>query len=379
MRPISESLPRTRAEGEARDLRGLAHVHWAPGITALLLSLFGIVTIHSAASELPGNYALRQLLYLGVALVVGALALATDSRVLVRLAPLIYGLSLALLVLVLILGAEGGGARSWLEIGPLRFQPSELAKVATGLMLARNLGRAGGAHLGFRELAGVAAVLAPPMVLIVLERDLGGAAMLVPMAVGVVFTAGVRWRVVLATLVVGVVVAAGAWNFALLDYQKERVHTFLSPESDPLGAGYQLRQSQIAVGSGGLAGRGYMQGTQSQLRFLPARHTDFVLSVLAEEWGFLGVTGVLALYAWYLLAGIGIAGGARDREAVLLAAGLLAGLGFQILYNIAMVVGLVPVTGVPLPFLSSGGSFLVACFAATGILLGIDLRRHVNR
>jgi rod shape determining protein RodA len=217
------------------------------------------------------------------------------------------------------------------------------------------------------------------MALIVLERDLGGAAMFLPMALGMVLVAGVRWRVLLLALAVGAVVATGAWSFVLLDYQKERVHTFLAPESDPLGAGYQLRQSKIAVGSGGFLGRGYMQGTQSQLRFLPARHTDFVLAVLAEEWGFVGVVCVLGLYAWYLLSGVGIASTARDREGVLLAAGLLAGLGFQVLYNLAMVVGLVPVTGIPLPFLSYGGSFLVASFLLTGILLGIDLRRHVNR
>lgn len=203
--------------------------------------------------------------------------------------------------------------------------------------------------------------------------------MFLPMTLGMVLVAGVRWRAVLLTVGLGVLVATGAWNFLLLDYQKERVHAFMSPESDPLGAGYQLRQSKIAVGSGGFLGRGYMQGTQSQLRFLPARHTDFVLAVLAEEWGFVGVVVVLGLYAWYLLSGVGIASTARDRSSILLAAGLLAGLGFQVLYNVAMVVGLVPVTGIPLPFLSYGGSFLVATFLATGILLGIDLRRHVNR
>ncbi|MGH9379669.1 MAG: rod shape-determining protein RodA [Thermoanaerobaculia bacterium] len=364
---------------DRRELRGLAHLRWGPGIAGLLLAIIGVVTIHSAASELPGDYATRQLIWLAIALALGMVALWTETQVLVRLAPPLYGLSLALLVLVLILGTEAGGARSWIDLGPLRFQPSELARLATALLLARNLGGVHQPRIEVRHLLQTAAVVLPPMVLIALEPDLGGAAMFVPMTLGMVLVAGVRWRVMLLAVGLGVLTAAGAWNFVLLDYQKERVRTFLSPESDPLGAGYQLRQSKIAVGSGGFLGRGYMQGTQSQLRFLPARHTDFVLAVLAEEWGFVGIVSVLGLYAWYLLSGVGIASTAADRSSILLAAGLLSGFGFQVLYNVAMVVGLVPVTGIPLPFLSYGGSFLVATFLVTGVLLGIDLRRHVNR
>ena len=170
-----------------------------------------------------------------------------------------------------------------------------------------------------------------------------------------------------------------AWNFFMLDYQRQRVLTFVSPSSDPLGAGYQLRQSKIAVGSGGLSGRGYMQGTQSQLRFLPARHTDFVFAVLAEEWGFAGVLFVLALYTWFGLSGVVIAQRARDRAGILLVTGLLSGFAFHVVYNTAMVVGLVPITGIPLPFVSYGGSFLLTSFVAAGIILGVDFRRHVNR
>lgn len=372
MRRISESLRPSSGSG-------LAHLRWGPGIAGVLLALIGVVTIHSAASELPGDYATRQLIWLGLALGLGAVALWTETQVLVRLAPPLYGLSLLLLLLVLIIGTEAGGAQSWLDLGPLRFQPSELAKLTTALLLARNLGGVYQQRLGMSHLLQTAAVVLPPMALIALERDLGGAVMFLPMTLGMVLVAGVHWRAVLLTIGLGVLVATAAWNFLLLDYQKERVHAFMSPESDPLGAGYQLRQSKIAVGSGGFLGRGYMQGTQSQLRFLPARHTDFVLAVLAEEWGFVGVVTVLGLYAWYLLSGVGIASTAGDRASILLAAGLLAGLGFQVLYNVAMVVGLVPVTGIPLPFLSYGGSFLVVTFLATGILLGIDLRRHVNR
>jgi rod shape determining protein RodA len=162
-------------------------------------------------------------------------------------------------------------------------------------------------------------------------------------------------------------------------YQRDRVLTFLQPARDPLGKGYQLRQSKIAVGSGELSGKGYMQGTQSQLRFLPARHTDFIFAVLAEEWGFIGVAAALGLYALYLFSGAQVAMRARDRAGILLVVGLLSMTAFHVIYNTAMVVGMTPVTGIPLPFLSYGGSFMLANFIATGIILGVDFRRYVNR
>ena len=162
-------------------------------------------------------------------------------------------------------------------------------------------------------------------------------------------------------------------------YQRQRVITFLAPESDPLGAGYQVRQSKIAVGSGGLTGKGYMQGTQSQLRFLPARHTDFIFAVLAEEWGFLGVLAVLGLYALYIVSALRVALRARDRAGILLVVGLVSVFAFHVVYNTAMVVGLLPITGIPLPFLSYGGSFTLVNFVATGLILAVDVQRYVNR
>jgi rod shape determining protein RodA len=217
------------------------------------------------------------------------------------------------------------------------------------------------------------------MTLVALDPDLGGAAMFLPMLAGMVLVSGVRWRVVVVGVVVVVLLTAGLWSFVMQPYQKGRVKTFLSPESDPLGTGYQLRQSKIAVGSGQLLGRGYLQGTQSQLRFLPARHTDFIFAVLAEEWGFLGVAVVLTLYSVYVLNGARVGMRARDRAGILLVVGLLSGFAFHVLYNTAMVVGLVPITGIPLPFLSYGGSFTLANFMAAGLILGVDFRRHVNR
>jgi rod shape determining protein RodA len=216
------------------------------------------------------------------------------------------------------------------------------------------------------------------MALIALQPDLGSAAMFVPLLGGMLLVAGVRWKVIVVGAVAVLVLGAGLWFFALQDYQRQRVHTFLNPSSDPLGAGYQVQQSKIAVGSGGLTGKGYLQGTQSQLRFLPARHTDFVFAVLAEEWGYLGTLVALGLYAMWIVNAFRIALRAREREAVLLIAGLVCLFAFHVVYNTAMVVGLVPITGIPLPFLSYGGSFTLLNFAITGLILGIDARRYVN-
>jgi rod shape determining protein RodA len=191
--------------------------------------------------------------------------------------------------------------------------------------------------------------------------------------------AGVRLRLLAIAALIAIVVGAGVWAVGMKSYQRQRVLSFLNPQSDPLGAGYQVRQSKIAVGSGKLVGKGYMQGTQSQLRFLPARHTDFILAVLAEEWGFVGVVTVLILYIIYIRSAARIAMRARDRAGIFLVTGLVSITCFHVLYNSAMVVGLAPNTGIPLPFLSYGGSFTMVNFIATGIILGVDLRRYVNR
>jgi rod shape determining protein RodA len=199
------------------------------------------------------------------------------------------------------------------------------------------------------------------------------------MLAGALLVAGLRPRLLATGAAVALVVGLGVWTFGMKDYQRDRIATFLQPESDPRGAGYQLRQSKIAVGSGELLGKGYQQGTQSQLRFLPARHTDFIFAVLAEEWGFLGVALVMALYGGFLFGAAEVASRARDRLGILLVMSLLAVIGFHVVYNTAMVIGLVPVTGIPLPFLSYGGSFTLFCFIATGLVLNVDFRRYVNR
>jgi rod shape determining protein RodA len=216
------------------------------------------------------------------------------------------------------------------------------------------------------------------MGLIAAQPDLGTAICLFPIFLCGAFLAGVRVRALIGLAVLGLVVGGFAWQFALRDYQKDRIYTFLNPNLDPKGKGYQKIQSEIAVGSGGLLGKGYMQGSQSQLGYLPARHTDFVFSVLAEEMGFVGVAVVLGLYVFVLWRLLETARVARDRAGALLAAGIAAAFAFQVVYNVAMVAGLVPVKGLPLPLLSYGGSSVLSSLLAIGLVLNVRMRRFAN-
>jgi rod shape determining protein RodA len=376
--PISTiiNLPETVRPDQLRRLGG---ARWALVATALLLSGIGLATVHSASSELRVDYLPRQALFVGAGLVLFLIALSFDYRVLLGLSVPAYVASNVALLLVLVVGIEAGGARSWLGVGGWRLQPSEFAKVATALLLARYLSSIAERYLQPRQIVTAIAIVALPMELIRRQPDLGGAAMYLPMLVCVLLVAGIRPRLLVAASLAFVVLGGLAWSFAMRPYQRERVLTFLQPDRDPLGAGYQVRQSKIAVGSGEFAGRGYMQGTQSQLRFLPARHTDFIFAVLAEEWGFLGTSATLGLFAAFLLNGTRVAMRARDRAGILLVVALLAGTAAHVVYNTAMVLGLAPNTGIPLPFLSYGGSFMLANYLTLGIILGVDLRRYVNR
>ena len=375
-RSISSILP--LAEEKPR-LRLLSSVDLGLTLSALLLAAIGLLTVHSASAEMPVDYLPRQALWVGLGFVLLLIVVSIDYHVLLDLSLMLYVLGLASLVLVLFAGVERGGAANWLQIGPFQFQPSEFAKLATGLLVARYLAGLNRRVLDLPQIFMAVAIVALPMVLVAVEPDMGGAAMFAPLIAGMLLVAGIRPRLLLTAAVLAIVLGAGVWTFGMKGYQRQRVLTFLQPETDPLGAGYQVRQSKIAVGSGKLLGKGYLQGTQSQLHYLPARHTDFILAVLAEEWGFLGVLGVLGLYALYITSAARIAIRARDRAGILLVTGLLSVQCFHIIYNSAMVVGYVPITGIPIPFLSYGGSFTMVNFLSTGIMLGVDLRRYVNR
>jgi rod shape determining protein RodA len=379
MQNISKSISiQPLAEERPHPLRHLSSIDLGLALSALLLAAIGLATVHSASSEMPVDYFPRQFGWVGIGLALLVIVMSIDYHVLLDLSVVLYLAGIASLVAVFFVGVQRGGAVNWIQIGPWQFQPSEFAKLATALFIARYLASLNMRALELRQIITALVILGLPVTLVLIEPDMGGALMTMPL-IGMILVAGIRMRLLVTAMVIGLVLGAGVWTFAMHGYQKQRVLTFLNPERDPLGAGYQVRQSKIAVGSGQLTGKGYMQGTQSQLRFLPARHTDFILSVLAEEWGFAGVLTVLSLYALYITSAARIAMRARDRAGIFLVVGLVSVTCFHVLYNSAMVVGFMPITGIPLPFLSYGGSFTMVNFISTGIILGVDMRRYVNR
>lgn len=380
MQSISRSISiLPPAEEKPHRLRQLSSIDLGLALSALLLAAIGLATVHSASAEMPVDYFRSQATWVGIGLVLLVVAMSIDYHVLLDFSVVLYGAGLVALVAVLFVGVQRGGAANWIQIGPWQFQPSEFAKLATALFIARYLSGLNVRILELQQILLTIGIIGLPIVLVAIEPDMGGAGMFTPLVAGMLLVAGIRMRLLITAAVIALALGAGVWMFGMHPYQQKRVLTFLYPERDPLGAGYQVRQSKIAIGSGKLLGKGYMQGTQSQLRFLPARHTDFILAVLAEEWGFAGILTVLGLYAVYITSAARIAMRARDRAGILLVVGLLSITCFHVLYNSAMVMGFLPNTGIPIPFLSYGGSFTIVNFLATGIMLGVDMRRYVNR
>jgi rod shape determining protein RodA len=364
----------------AIDRRLLLNIDWVLLAVTLVLTGIGVAMVLSATHESPRLSGLywKQLYLIAAGLVCLLASLTVDYRRLADRAPLLYLGAVAVLVYVGLFGPRIAGTRRWLMIGSLQLQPSELVKLVAALLVAKVFAESKKETLGLLDILAPGAAVGLLVVLIAAEPDLGTAFCLVPIFLTVAFLAGLRPRAVLV-LIAGLAVASGlGWQFALKDYQKTRIYTYLDPSLDPKGAGYQKIQSQIAVGSGGLTGKGYRNGSQAQLGYLPARHTDFIFSVLAEELGFLGVVFVLGLYLFVLWRMLETAQLARDRIGAFLAAGIAAALAFQVVYNVAMVAGLVPVKGLPLPFMSYGGSSVVSSLLAVGLVLNVRMRRFAN-
>jgi rod shape determining protein RodA len=351
------------------------------GLVAFLLAI-GFANLFSAthadAADGISPLVRRQLAALVVAGVAFLATVMLDYRRFERLAIPIYFATLALLGVTLLVAPVTRGSQSWLVFGSLRFQPSEVAKLALVLMLARHFHHAPPGEIRrLRQLWRPALIAAAPVGLIVLQRDMGVAVLTLLVAVTYLPLARIPWRAWLGVAAAGVVALALVWQFALEPYQRGRILDFLDPGRDPLDSGYQALQSTIAVGSGGLLGKGWLEGTQTHLRFLPTQHTDFVFSVLAEEWGFAGATLVLVTYLTLLLWGLVIARRSKESFGAMLAIGLVGCLFWPAAINVAMVLGLAPVIGLPLPFFSYGGSALVAALVAVGLLLNISMRRFV--
>jgi rod shape determining protein RodA len=346
------------------------------GVTALLAA-YGLLTLLSATHGSPDAPAFlrTRVLHLvvgGAALVAAALF---DYRRLAGAATVIYVGTLAVLAAVLVVGEARLGAQRWIALGPLgAFQPSELAKLALIVTLARHLDVTRTLPR-MRALFPFFAHVAVPVVLIIRQPDLGTALVLVAMLAAMLYVGGARVADLGGLAAIGAVAMPFAWH-VLHDYQRRRLLAFLDPLADPLGAGYALIQSKIAIGSGQIVGKGLFAGTQTLLRFIPEQHTDFIFTVIGEELGFLGALALLALYLLWVWRALDIAASAGDRLGALMATGLATMMVFHVVVNIGMTVGLLPVTGIPLPLISYGGSSLLSTLAGTGLLLSIRLRRR---
>ena len=361
----------SREDGFDRRQRWLRRLHLDLPLLVLVLltAAYGLVVLYSALDG--DSVAFQgQLSRLAVAFVMMLIVAQLDIAMLQRWAPVLYGLGIVMLVLVLLVGVQAKGAQRWLGVPGLpRFQPSELMKLAVPLMVASSLADRPLPPTG-KTVAWVLALIVAPALLIALQPDLGTAILVAAAGFAVLLLSGRFWRWVLLAGLLGLAALPGLW-MVMRDYQRQRVLTLLDPESDPLGAGWNIIQSKIAIGSGGLFGKGLFEGTQSHLNFLPESHTDFILAVLAEELGFLGVLGLLTLYFLLLTRGLYIATQGRDTFARLLAGGLTLTFFTYLFVNVAMVSGLAPVVGVPLPLVSYGGTSALTLLAGFGVLMAV--------
>lgn len=361
------------------DRRLVTHFDWVFLGLILAVAGLGILNLCSVTSDWEANTPiyLKQLTWLGIGLGIALLVCIFDYRHLEYWAFTAYGLTLALLLAVLVIGKTTMGATRWLSLGPINLQPSEIAKLVVIIILARYFaehGHVGGLRL--RELLTPLALLALPVALILKQPDLGTGLMILFIGATMLLFAGLN-LVTLAILSLGTLGTGCIGWFFLHDYQRKRIFTFLNPEADPHGSGYHIIQSKIAIGSGGLFGKGFMKGTQSQLAFLPERHTDFAFSVYAEEWGLIGSLVLLTLYLLIIVWGIYIARRASDRFGMYMAVGVIGMIFWHAVINLGMVVGLLPVVGIPLPLFSYGGTSMVTTMIGVGLLLNVSMRRFM--
>jgi rod shape determining protein RodA len=367
-----------RAEPSFGLTTKLFQISWVYVLLLCALAAVGYAALYSAAGGSPEPYASKQAIRFGFGLVMMLCLAMVDIRVIARLAWPIYGVALALLLLVLRMGHVGKGAQRWIELGGVQLQPSELMKIALVLALAAWFHRATWERMGnplFLVPPAVAVLI--PVGLILKEPNLGTAVITGLVGASIFLAAGVRWWK-MALVVLPIPFAAKIGIGYLHDYQRARIETFLNPESDPLGAGYNIQQSKIALGSGGMWGKGYLQGTQAHLNFLPEKQTDFIFTMLAEEFGFVGCLALLALLLLIVLGAMVIALRCRHQFGRLVALGIAVNFFLYVAVNVAMVMGAIPVGGVPLPLVSYGGSASLTVMFGFGVLMSVHVHRDVE-
>ncbi|GAD91085.1 rod shape-determining protein MrdB [Vibrio halioticoli NBRC 102217] len=361
--------------GKNRSLFERMHLDLPLILGILVLMGCALVIMYSASGQ---NLAMmeRQMMRMLLALSVMVVMAQITPRTYETLAPLLFTGGLILLLGVIFFGEASKGAQRWLNLGFIRFQPSELMKLAVPLMVARYIGNRP-LPPSFRVLVTSLVLVMLPTILIAKQPDLGTSILIAASGIFVIFLAGISWKIILsAAMAVGAFVPI-LWFFLMREYQKVRVRTLFNPESDPLGAGYHIIQSKIAIGSGGLMGKGWLHGTQSQLEFLPERHTDFIFAVIAEEWGLIGVSALLCIYLFVIGRGLYLASQAQTAFGRMMAGSIVLSFFVYIFVNMGMVSGILPVVGVPLPLISYGGTSMVTLMAGFGILMSIQTHRKM--
>jgi rod shape determining protein RodA len=362
------------------DRRLIQNFDWTLLIIALLLSAFGLTTLYSAARagfDTTQAFFFKQLMWYGVGLLIMIISFIISYKRFDQYAYAAYAVCIFLLMAVLLVGKLVAGSKRWLVFGPISFQPSELAKVAVILVLARYYSRTASIKgMRIRDLVIPMLMIAVPFALIVKQPDLGTAVMILLIATSLTVFVKIEKYAMIAIVTFGTVTIPLVW-LMLKNYQKQRILTFLEPDRDPLGAGYHIIQSKIAIGSGMLSGKGFLKGTQNALSFLPEHQTDFIFSVLAEDWGLIGSAALLFIFLLLIFWSLNIAHGCRDPFGSLLAIGITALIGWEVFINIGMVMGLMPVVGIPLPFISYGGSAILCMMLCMGILMNISMRKYL--
>lgn len=357
----------------------LTEMNWGLVLMVSLIAIAGIAMLYSVASASFHPWAIRQIGHFILGLIVLVAAAVIDIRVWMSLAYPAYGVALALLIAVDLFGHVGLGAQRWISLGPVDLQPSELMKIALVLALARYLhGKSTEEVSKPVPLAIGLAMIGIPAIFVVLQPNLGTTLIILADGCSLLFLAGLSWWWIAPTLGAAAAAVPLAWRFVLHDYQKARVETFLDPESDALGKGWNITQAKIAIGSGGVAGKGFTEGTQSRLNFLPEKQTDFIWTSICEEFGFVGALAILVLFAVVIFYGIQTAMSARSQFGRLVAMGVTLNFFFYIMINGLMVMGLIPVVGIPMPLLSYGGSAMLTVMLGFGLLMSVHIHRQVE-
>jgi rod shape determining protein RodA len=362
------------------DRRLAQNFDWMLLIITLLLAAFGLITLYSAARaglDITQAFYFKQLMWYGAGFLIMIASFLISYKRFDQHAYTAYAICIFLLAAVLLAGKVVAGSKRWLVFGPISLQPSELAKVAVIIVLARYYSRTASTKgMRLRDMVIPMVMVAVPFGLIVKQPDLGTAVMILLIAATLTVYIKIEKRAMIAIVIFGTVTIPMIWMM-LKGYQKQRILTFLEPDRDPLGTGYHIIQSKIAIGAGMLSGKGFLKGTQNALSFLPEHQTDFIFSVLAEDWGFIGSATVLFIFLILIVWSLNIAHGCRDSFGALLAIGITAMIGWEVFINIGMVMGLMPVVGIPLPFISYGGSAILSMMMCIGILMNISMRKYL--